>query len=176
MHAAGAQSAAHLVLVLEGRQVGGDDGARERIGHHHVGAAGGVAAQQLAPVALAHAQPGLGAQVEDGAQGAQHGRVALVGLGVRAGAGGGEVARQHAAAGADVDRAQRRVRAPADVEHVGDPAHVGEIEVRRVGTVDDGGLQPVHEHPCPAAVGGHHADRRPALAASSASAAAPCHR
>jgi hypothetical protein len=175
VHAAGAQDAAHVVLVLDGRQVGRDDRARERVGHHDVRAAGGVSAQELAPVALAHAQPRLGAQVEQRAQRVQDGRVALVGLGVRAGPGRGEVARQDAAAGADMDRAQRRVGAPAEVEHVGDPAHVGEVEVGRVGTVDHGRFEAVDEHPLPAVVGRDHADGGscPSLAVAPA---APRHR
>ena len=91
--------------------------------------------------------PGSARRSSTVASASQDGGVALVGLGVRAGARGGEVARQHAPAGADVHRAQRRVRAPAEVQHVGDPAHVGEVEVGGVGAVDDRRLQAVHEHP-----------------------------
>ena len=58
VHAAGAQDAAHLVLVLDGRQVGGDDGAREGVGHHHVGAARGVPASSSRPSPSRTRSPG----------------------------------------------------------------------------------------------------------------------
>ena len=60
VHAAGAQDPADLVLVLDGGQVGGDDGAREGVGDHDVGAARRAPGEQRAAVAQAHAQPGLG--------------------------------------------------------------------------------------------------------------------
>ena len=68
------QDAPDLGLVLERRQVGGHDRARERIGDHDVGAVRRATGEQLASVAEPHAQAALCAQVQQRAQRVEDGR------------------------------------------------------------------------------------------------------